>query len=178
MPCLEHFFSDRGGVHTLNITMPRFDGDFRQLIDKKPPSPYVIFKNLFTQVMTGVGHIHQARIVHRDLKPDNIMINHEGSHYQAVITDFGLSKELNTQFNTRGAGTLHYMAPEVFVRTTRPYAQYGFPADIFSCGAIGVELLHPEIYESASRRFMRLLNTAGCSSFITISGRESDVSFL
>ena len=59
---------------------------------------------------------HEHGIIHRDLKPSNIMF---GTNGRVVITDFGLARlkpepDDITATASTPAGTLPYMAPELF----------------------------------------------------------------
>jgi serine/threonine protein kinase len=60
-------------------------------------------------VLRGVAYLHEVRkSLHRDVKPDNILINSFG---EAKLTDFGISKDLETTLGLAGSfvGTLCYM---------------------------------------------------------------------
>ncbi|XP_076381269.1 serine/threonine-protein kinase Nek5 isoform X2 [Megalopta genalis] len=110
---------------------------------------------LFSQVVLGVHHIHYKKILHRDLKPENIMLT--GSRGDIVkIGDFGISKNFQEYLIvqrrryarrvgdssiTCRAGSLYYMAPEIFERQC-----YDFKCDIWSMGVVLYEMVtkrHP-----------------------------------
>ncbi|WP_147312520.1 protein kinase domain-containing protein [Thermomonospora umbrina] len=83
-------------------------------------------------VATALAAIHQARVVHRDLKPGNVMLGPDGPR----LIDFGVARILDTHTATEGggfAGTLRYMAPEVYAGQ-----RAGAEADVFAWGAIVV----------------------------------------
>jgi eukaryotic-like serine/threonine-protein kinase len=97
------------------------------------------------QISDALSHAHQHGVVHRDLKSSNVMITPEG---RAKVLDFGLAKRIASAEvgartlsleSQRGqstvAGTLHYIAPEVF---------RGEPADarsdIWSLGVVLYEM--------------------------------------
>ncbi|MDD3878341.1 MAG: FISUMP domain-containing protein, partial [Bacteroidales bacterium] len=68
-------------------------------------------------VLQGIIHLHKHHVVHRDLKPGNILIVKRGDKIIPVITDFGLSKQVwqdgQSRFsNSFGGGTLKYSSPE------------------------------------------------------------------
>ena len=70
-------------------------------------------KNRITvELVLGMRYIHKFKIMHRDLKPLNILLS-KNKHVR--ITDFGLAKleELSTS-QSKGIGTLRFMAPELF----------------------------------------------------------------
>ncbi|CAK64690.1 unnamed protein product (macronuclear) [Paramecium tetraurelia] len=95
--------------------------------------PMSIIQEVMQQILEGLNHLHQLKIIHRDIKYDNIMIA-SFNPLQIKIIDLGLSAINNTS-NSR-AGTVGYMAPEVFSssRVTEKI-------DIFSAGAVFHKLL-------------------------------------
>jgi len=71
-------------------------------------------KKIIMEVGEGLQAAHQAGFIHRDVKPENILLGREG----AVLTDFGLTKamETSTITNTKGViGTYQYIAPEIWL---------------------------------------------------------------
>jgi len=66
-----------------------------------------------TQLAHGLNALHAARKVHRDIKPANVLVNGEG---RVVVLDFGLAfdTQRDSGWEPRFAGTLGYMAPELF----------------------------------------------------------------
>jgi serine/threonine protein kinase len=74
--------------------------------------------------LRGLEHIHRAGVIHHDIKPENVFL-HEDKHgfLHPKIGDFDISRDLKergtwatTQATQRtgAAGTLQYMAPELF----------------------------------------------------------------
>lgn len=82
--------------------------------------------------------LFQLGIIYRDIKLENILLD---AHGHIVITDFGLSKELNEEKNGRAysfCGTIEYMAPEV-VRSGA--SGHDIAVDWWSVGVLTYELL-------------------------------------
>lgn len=100
----------------------------RNIFDYSRTLDYVAKTRLLIDLLEGLAYLHRHGIVHRDLKPDNILIDEDS----LKLLDFGLaSDELVGDL----AGTLAYIAPEVFNgRTCSPRS------DLYAVGLIGYEL--------------------------------------
>ena len=63
-------------------------------------------------ILAGLEHLHGLNppIQHRDLKPANILLKGE----TPMLTDFGVSRIVNSTVHTRSSGTPSYMPPEAF----------------------------------------------------------------
>lgn len=87
---------------------------------------------IIKQAASALDFAHQKGIIHRDIKPDNIMFREDGA---AVLTDFGIAKELDSDMNLTQTGlivgTPKYMAPEQ-IRGDVASAQ----ADIYALGIL------------------------------------------
>jgi eukaryotic-like serine/threonine-protein kinase len=72
------------------------------------------------QVCRGLAFVHGKGLVHRDIKAGNVMRQADG---RIVLVDFGLGrKSTRTTPALKLAGTLPYMAPELF-RERPPHRQ-------------------------------------------------------
>lgn len=105
------------------------------------------FNKLLIDVLEGLSYLHNMGIIHRDLKPQNILIKSTVLGPIAKITDFGISKHINSG-NTNASqlmGTIEYMAPEQFSP-----AKYGINGristnlDLWSFGLMVYELIMGE----------------------------------
>ncbi|MDR2511963.1 MAG: protein kinase [Bacteroidales bacterium] len=68
--------------------------------------------NLFVEILSAVGFVHQLGFVHRDIKPSNIIIKPDGN---ICLLDFGIVKDMkNSSGHTVSQiiGTDGYMSPE------------------------------------------------------------------
>jgi|GEM_PF-1317868 serine/threonine protein kinase/tetratricopeptide (TPR) repeat protein len=91
--------------------------------------------DLILKVLQALVYLHRHSILHRDLKPGNILV----AQGQVKVVDFGLSIETRTHSSMDStqttAGTLPYMAPELF---------HGAPvsraSDLYAVGIIAYEL--------------------------------------
>lgn len=95
---------------------------------------------LYTQVLAGVGYIHECGMSHGDIKPQNILVSGE----VAKLTDFGASawpEDLYVRSRENG-GTVLYSAPEAVgsalagLDVTARKA-----ADVYSLGVLLYQLL-------------------------------------
>ena len=91
-------------------------------------------KFFITQVIMGIGRLHENGIMHRDLKLENLMLDING--YVKII-DFGLAKRLNPQdvANTV-CGTPFYYAPELI-----SLQSYDKSVDWWAIGILMFEML-------------------------------------
>lgn len=83
------------------------------------------------QIMTALMYMHGMNIIHRDLKPENLMLVSNEPDSILKIIDFGISvRFLPGEMITDIAGTVKYMAPEIFSN------EYDCKCDIWSVGVI------------------------------------------
>ena len=95
-----------------------------------------------SQILLGVGEMHELGVLHNDLKPDNLYLLYDGT---IRIVDFGAASHISLKSEKHILGTVNYLAPEVI--TNKKYSVY---SDIYSLGIIFYELLTGEVPYSGS----------------------------
>ena len=81
--------------------------------------------------MQAVDYMHDQGIVHRDLKPENLLYESPDEDSNIKVSDFGLSKVIDSGMMMTACGTPGYVAPEVLAQ--KPY---GKEVDMWSIGVI------------------------------------------
>lgn len=102
--------------------------------------PEYAAKMYAAQAVLALADLHARGIIHRDVKPENLMLDSDGF---VRIGDFGVSARVRRESSSeapssRGlSGTLHFMPPEVFVRTRK----HDRMADMYALGVTVHQLL-------------------------------------
>jgi tousled-like kinase len=123
--------------------------DLDALLKSKRRLPERQARALLLQILSGMNYLSQPSgsrqgIIHYDLKPGNILFDEFGD---AKITDFGLSKIVDTQdsadsmeLTSQGAGTYWYLPPECFITNER--VRISNKVDVWSIGVIYYQMLY------------------------------------
>src|SRR3954447_24873901 len=101
----------------LYVTMRYVDGDdLARLVAAETRLEPVRAAVLIAQVAAALDAAHARGLVHRDVKPANVLIESAGELENALLTDFGLTKSLQSDAKMTKTGTLigtfDYTAPE------------------------------------------------------------------
>ncbi len=70
---------------------------------------------LFSQLIMGVGYLHNLGIVHRDLKLENLLLDKDRNLF---IADFGFANRFNSSSSdllSTSCGSPCYAAPELVI---------------------------------------------------------------
>lgn len=87
---------------------------------------------IIVEIVLGMRYVHKHNYMHRDLKPSHILLNKE-NHVR--ISGFFLAKEEKLdESQTKGIGTLRFMAPELFDESSD--TKYTRKIDVYSFGII------------------------------------------
>ena len=92
-------------------------------------------------IAKGLYHLHEEGVVHRDLASRNVLLKESDEEgYEAVITDFGMSRivsqeENNVYISSSRLGAAKWMAPESILN-----AVYSAKSDVWSYGCVMVEI--------------------------------------
>lgn len=91
-------------------------------------------RTIVAQIADAIAYMHGKQVFHRDIKPSNILVTHQGN--VAKVIDFNLSDSDEFIILKNPAGSVKYMAPELFEPGARPSAE----ADIYSLGIVFDEI--------------------------------------
>ncbi|MCA9632559.1 MAG: protein kinase [Myxococcales bacterium] len=122
--------------------------NFREAAMGLPPSGRI---DLGLQLLEALAYLHRHGVLHRDVKPSNVLVTDDG---QLKLLDFGVAAMRDEIPNF--AGTLSYMAPEVYEHQLPTEA-----SDLFAVGVMLFEALtgrYPFDASSADRLREQILS--------------------
>ena len=109
-----------------------------------------IIQNIVSQILNGLQCLHNKKIVHHDIKPANILLHYDNiedlnqlnlMRCKFKISDFGLSKFKNEQYERMIGGSPLYMEPYLFDKNVPIKIIENEKVDIWSLGILTYELL-------------------------------------
>ena len=107
-------------------------------VDAFRERPHEEFDGLAAECLRALSFLHDFGFIHRDIKPANLMIRKNPVvGHRVVYLDFGLALERTDPSDQVGAGTVPYMAPELF-EGKAPSRE----SDIYSLGVVFYQALH------------------------------------
>jgi Protein kinase domain len=151
-------FGEEQGL--LYLVMPVLGESLRDRLDRQGHLESAEAVRLAVEVASALDAAHQQGLVHRDVKPENILLSADG---RALLTDFGIAREVDVLRSGTGArtlaatglpvGTPEYMAPEQLRGGSADQR-----VDVYALGAVLYEMLTGQVphdadtpYEVAAR---------------------------
>jgi serine/threonine-protein kinase ULK4 len=117
-------------------------GDLLKLLEDDKKLPEQNIKKFAFELVEGLSYLHENGVIFADLKPANILIN---EFSQLKLADFGLSKKISDLVTStesteikkpEKAGSVYYMAPELF----KDDGVLSFYSDFWSLGIVMYEM--------------------------------------
>ncbi|CAD5223072.1 unnamed protein product [Bursaphelenchus xylophilus] len=122
---------------------------------------------IIMQVVSALRYLasHDPPIIHYDLKPANILLEDGTASGAVKITDFGLSKMVDSsddgdsiELTSQGAGTYWYLPPETFQRFGHTAPRISNKVDVWSVGIIFFQCLYGQRPFGHDQSQQQLLN--------------------
>jgi eukaryotic-like serine/threonine-protein kinase len=127
------------GGEFVYFTMELLDGEtLLERLAERGPLGLQEIAAIVTQMTAGLDAAHRIGILHRDLKGGNVMLCREGGSERVVITDFGLSRAMESDAGASDridGVTPEYVAPEQLEGEAETRA-----TDIYSLGIVIYEM--------------------------------------
>eukprot|EP00756_Hemistasia_phaeocysticola_P006537 Hpha_TRINITY_DN13883_c0_g1::TRINITY_DN13883_c0_g1_i1::g.69802::m.69802 len=119
------------------IVMPFMDeGDLNRYIlsYRRGCIPERVVLSYTGQIASLLSALHSRSppLIHRDLKPENVLLADHAK--RVVVTDFGLARSVNDIYCRTHAGSLAFMAPEIWA------GAYSTEVDVWALGCISYVL--------------------------------------
>ncbi len=137
--------------------------DLAAVIEVGHPPPIQVVKEIFSQTLDALGHVHRRQFVHCDIKPANIFVANDQYDPElklVKVIDFGVCRDLTdeSQLDTRRIlGDPFYMPPE----QTIPGGPVDQRSDLYALGMTFFEIVtggrHPfeDLFHEHPREALR-----------------------
>ncbi|MBI4238518.1 MAG: protein kinase [Deltaproteobacteria bacterium] len=99
-------------------------------------APIDQLERVLAQVLSALDFIHSVGLIHFDVKGANILVSRTEGQIQTRLVDFGVTSPTDQPIKEI-AGTLNYMAPELFA----PNPRLDHRVDLYSLGVVCYRLL-------------------------------------
>ena len=121
--CPQGIEQDTDGRFVVRIIMEFCDrGDMEAAIARGAPFGAARVLSWTRHVLSALQFLHERKISHRDVKPANIMLC--GADLVAKLGDLGLASSRDGNSTRSVAGTIAFMAPEMFSGTYGVQVRY------------------------------------------------------
>ena len=176
-PCIVQFLCEapdpkNNGIILLMELMKETLTEFLEV--SSAPLPLQIQLNITSDIAQALAYLHQHNILHRDLSSNDVLLT-EGT--RAKVNDFGCSKVIEANTNTRGStmtlcpGSLVYMPPEALCDK----AHYCDKLDIFSFGVLIIQIITRSFPEPTERERIDTSCPSGVISVPECERRKKDI---
>lgn len=81
------------------------------------------------QICYALKYLHSMNIIHRDIKAENFLFKNKNTKTIKLI-DFGMAKEVGSEYLTEMCGSPHYISPELIRK------RYTLSSDIWALGVM------------------------------------------
>ncbi|KAI9142669.1 kinase-like domain-containing protein [Paraphysoderma sedebokerense] len=103
-------------------------------------------RSIFSDIVSGLAHLHKHGIIHRDLKPPNLLLRYPDSRNKndiprILISDFGECEVISSKTvrdRTGATGTVEFIAPELLMVDEHNHYKndFSFKSDLWSLGLL------------------------------------------
>jgi len=126
-----HYFIDAGRQYLVQEWIEGIT--LRQKLDRQSKLSESQTKSILSNILLALEYIHSLGIVHNDIKPSNIILRH--SDRLPVLIDFGIARQVNTDYQQNIVGTPGYMSID------QAMGKVSYRNDIYSLGLTAIYLL-------------------------------------
>jgi serine/threonine protein kinase len=127
------YFAFQSSMRLYLITEFMQGGDYFYHLRRERRFPEEKTRFYMAEIVLALEYLHKNKYIYRDLKPENVLLDLDG---HIKLTDFGLSKLINSERAYTICGTAEYLAPEILLEKG-----YDKTVDWWSLGVLTFESL-------------------------------------